>query len=126
MQEAEGAAPLDGAATLHMDVRSDNLCVLGDGVVLVDWNWVSVGNAAFDVAAWLPSLASEGGPEPEAIMPDAHPGFAAMLAGYFLSHACLPPIEQAPHVRALQLAQARTALPWAARLLDLPPPTVES
>ena len=45
-----------------------------------------------------------------------------LLAGYFASHAVRPEIPEAPHVRTLQLRQARTALPWAARALGLPPP----
>ena len=122
MVEAERAAPLDGRASLHMDVRSDNLCFRGARALFVDWNWITEGNPAFDVAGWLPSLELEGGPRPETVMPTCHPGFAALLAGYFCAHAALPPIPQAPHVRGLQLAQARTALPWAARLLELPPP----
>jgi Ser/Thr protein kinase RdoA (MazF antagonist) len=122
MVEAERAAPLEGRASLHMDVRSDNLCFRGTRALFVDWNWMTEGNPAFDVAAWLPSLQLEGGPRPETVMPTCPPGFAALLAGYFCSHAALPTIPQAPHVRGLQLAQARTALPWAARLLGLPPP----
>ena len=122
MIDAERAAPLDGDATLHMDVRSDNLCMRDGRAMLVDWNWITVGNAAFDVAGWLPSLAVEGGPDPEHLMPDCPVGFPALLAGYFGAHAGLPPIPAAPHVRHLQLAQARTALPWAARALELPPP----
>jgi hypothetical protein len=122
MQIAEDAAPLEGGDTLHMDVRSDNLCLRDGRILFVDWNWVTVGNAAFDVAVWLPSLEADGGPSPEEVVADVHPGFAAMTAGYYLSHATLPTIPQAPHVRGLQLAQARTALPWAARLLGLPPP----
>ncbi|MEX0755304.1 MAG: aminoglycoside phosphotransferase family protein [Actinomycetota bacterium] len=122
LRHAESDAPLEGTDTLHMDVRSDNLCARRGAVLLVDWNWTSVGNGTFDVACWLPSLESEGGPPPEHVMPDAHPGFAALLAGYFARHAAMPPIDEAPHVRGLQLAQARPALRWSARLLGLPPP----
>lgn len=120
---AEAEAPLDGDALLHMDVRSDNLCFDGDRVVLVDWNHAARGNPQLDLAGWLPSLEAEGGPRPEDVFPDCPAGLPAILAGYFLSRAPLDPPPQAPHVRELQLAQARTALPWAARLLDLPPPS---
>ena len=112
---------LEGDSLLHLDVRSDNLCVRAKSALLVDWNQVTRGNALFDVAAWLPSLASEGGPLPEAVSPDAGI-FAAALAGYFCSRAPMPTIPDAPLVRAVQLAQARTALPWAARWLGLPAP----
>jgi hypothetical protein len=54
-------------------------------------------------------------------MPEAGT-FAALLAGYFCAHAPRPPLPLAPHVRHLQRAQAKTALPWAARALGLPMP----
>jgi hypothetical protein len=80
-----------------------------------------VGNADVDTAVWLPSLAAEGGPQPEAILPAA-PELAAWNGGLLLRRAGLEPIPEAPHVRPLQLAQARTSLPWAARALGLPVP----
>ena len=121
LREASETAPIDGDALLHLDVRSDNLCIAGRGAVLVDWNHACIGNPDLDVAAWLPSLRLEGGPEPEAILPGA-PGLAALLAGFFGSRAGLPAPPTAPHVRAFQLAQLEVALPWAARELDLPAP----
>jgi len=122
---AASAAEIEGASLLHFDVRSDNLCLRDGRVMLVDWNSACVGNALLDTASWLPSLAAEGGPAPHVILPDETPGLpaiASLLAGYFCARAGLPPIPQAPHARPLQLMQSRTALPWAARLLDLPPP----
>jgi len=118
---AQAPDELRGTALLHLDVRSDNLCFRDDGALLVDWNHVTRGNALFDVAAWLPSLASEGGPQPEDVSADAGV-FAAALAGYFCSRAPLPTIPDAPRVRHVQLEQARTSLPWAARRLGLPAP----
>lgn len=53
---AEAAVQLGGDELVHGDVRSDNLCFVGDRVVLVDWNWASRGNAIIDVAGWLTSL----------------------------------------------------------------------
>ena len=117
---AEGA-PIDGDALLHLDVRSDNICLTGRGAVLVDWNHACLGNPDLDVAAWLPSLQLEGGPAPETILPGAG-GFAALLAGFFASRAGLPAPETAPHVRPIQLAQTRLSLPWAVRELALPEP----
>lgn len=119
--EVQSPKELAGSALLHLDVRSDNLCFAGDRTLLVDWNHVARGNPLFDVAAWLPSLALEGGPLPEAVRPDAGV-FAAALAGYFCSRAAMPPIPDAPRVRGVQLAQATTSLPWAARCLGLPAP----
>jgi aminoglycoside phosphotransferase (APT) family kinase protein len=126
LAEASVSARVDGDSLLHFDVRSDNLCVRGDRAVFVDWNNACVGNLVLDTAAWLPSLHAEGGPAPHEILPDETPGLpqiASLLAGYFSARAGLSPIAQAPHARPLQLAQSRTSLPWAARLLGLPPPS---
>jgi hypothetical protein len=120
LREAAENAPIAGDALLHIDVRSDNICVTSRGAVLVDWNHAHRGNADLDVACWLPSLADECGLQPETILPDAG-GLASALAGFFGSRAGLPPPPTAPRVREVQLSQLRTALPWAARALDLPP-----
>jgi hypothetical protein len=121
LEAAALAAPLAGDRLVHMDVRSDNVCIAGGRAVLVDWNHAAVANGDLDVAFWLPSLAAEGGPDPEAILPGAAE-LSAWVAGFFCSQAGLPDIPDAPHVRPLQVAQARAALPWAARQLGLPPP----
>jgi aminoglycoside phosphotransferase (APT) family kinase protein len=121
LREASETAPIDGDSVLHLDVRSDNLCIAERGAVLVDWNHACVGNPDLDVAAWLPSLRLEGGPEPHDVLPGAA-GFAALLAGFFGSRAGLPAPETAPEVRPFQLAQLRVALPWAALELGLEPP----
>jgi hypothetical protein len=125
LADASAAAEIEGTAFLHFDVRSDNLCLRDGRAALVDWNNACVGNALLDTASWLPSLEAEGGPAPHDILPDETPGLpaiASLLAGFFCARAGLPPIPQAPHARPLQLMQAKTSLPWAARLLDLPPP----
>ena len=114
---AESGARLAGDDFLHLDVRSDNLCFTPDRTILVDWNWACVGNGEFDLAAWLPSLHSEGGPRPESLLPDA-PEMAAALSGFWASRAGLPRSEA--HQTVL-LSQLRAALPWAARSLGLGP-----
>ena len=119
--EATDRAPLEGSALVHLDVRSDNLCFRDGRAVILDWNHAARANPDLDVAFWLPSLEAEGGPPPERILPDA-PGIAAWVAGYFCARAGEAPFPDAPHVRPLQRMQARTALPWAARALGLPPP----
>jgi len=125
LSDASAAARIDGEHVLHFDVRSDNLCLTGSRALLVDWNHACIGNPVLDTASWLPSLEVEGGPAPEDILAPDIPGLseiASLLAGYFCARAGLPEIPQAPHVRRLQREQAGTALPWAARLLGLPPP----
>ncbi len=124
LHKAARSAPLEGNALLHFDVRSDNVCFLPDGTAaLVDWNWTSVGNPLVDTAFWPPSLHAEGGPAPEEILAEGAGELAACAAGYLGAHAARPPIPTAPRVRPVQLRQARTALPWAARALGLPEPT---
>ncbi|MFI5056132.1 MAG: aminoglycoside phosphotransferase family protein [Actinomycetota bacterium] len=121
LTQAAGEALLEGNALLHGDVRSDNLCLVGERAVFVDWNWACVGSPLLDVAAWLPSLHHEGGPAPWEILP-GEGALASLLAGFFLEHAGDPPIPQAPHVRQLQLDQGRVALAWACRELGIAPP----
>jgi hypothetical protein len=118
LRAAAERAPIAGDALLHLDVRSDNLCLTPRGAVLVDWNFVHSGNPDLDVAGWLSSLHLEGGPLPEQVLPGAGE-FAAALAGYFLSRAGLAPPPTAPRVRQIQLAQGEVALAWACRELGL-------
>lgn len=119
--EANVRAPVAGDSLVHLDIRSDNLCFRDGKAIVIDWNLARLANPDLDIAFWLPSLAAEGGPLPESILPDA-PELAAWVAGYFCSRAGGEPLPEAPHVRPLQLAQSRTALPWAARALGLPAP----
>lgn len=117
----DGEAVLRGESLLHMDVRSDNLCFVDERTVLVDWNWVCAGNPAVDLGAWLPSLELQGGPAPEALLPDAG-DVAALLSGFWATQAPLPPLAHAPHLREMQRkVLAESALPWAIRALGLPP-----
>jgi hypothetical protein len=118
LRRAAESAPIEGDSLLHLDVRSDNLCLSDRGAVLVDWNLVHVGNPDLDLAAWAPSLLLEGCPSPEDLLPNA-PGLAAALAGFFASRAGLPPPPTAPKVRQIQRAQLEVALPWACRELNL-------
>jgi hypothetical protein len=124
LREADDQEAFAGEAFLHFDVRSDNVCFRPDDgrAVLVDWNLIAVGNPQVDLVFWLPSLEAEGGPAPEQILPDADPRLVSTCAAFFCARAGRPAIPTAPRVRAVQLSQARTALPWAARLLGLPPP----
>jgi Phosphotransferase enzyme family len=124
LRGAADRAAFGGDALLHFDVRSDNVCFRPDDgrAVLIDWNLTSVGNPQIDVVFWLPSLEAEGGPTPETVLPDPDPGLVSTCAAFFCARAARPPIPTAPTVRDVQLVQARTALPWAARVLGLPPP----
>jgi aminoglycoside phosphotransferase (APT) family kinase protein len=117
---AENDCSTEGASLTHWDLRSDNICLIGSRVIFVDWNLACMSNPQLDLGFWLPSLAAEGGPEPERILPHA-PEVAALVAGYFAARAGLPEIVDAPRVRRAQRQQLKTALPWAIRALELPP-----
>jgi hypothetical protein len=118
LRAAAENAPIEGTALLHLDVRSDNICLTERGAVLVDWNWVHRGNPDLDLAAWAPSLHLEGGPAPERLLPGGG-RLGAALAGFFGARAGLPPPPTAPKVREVQRAQLEVALAWAARELEL-------
>ena len=117
---AETACRLDGETLAHYALRSDNICFAARGPVFVDWGAACLGDADVDLGSWLPSLAFEGGPPPEAIMPHA-PEVAAWTSGYFAARAGLADIPDAPFVRRVQREQLSTALPWVQRALRLPP-----
>jgi aminoglycoside phosphotransferase (APT) family kinase protein len=118
--EQQGEAACTGDEFCHQDLQSDNICLAGDRVFVIDWNFAAHGNGELDIASWLPSLQAEGGPSPEEILPNA-PHWAAAISGYFAPRAGLAVIPEAPRVRAVQFAQLKTALPWAQRALGLPP-----
>lgn len=123
---------------MHLDLRSDNLAFRPSGqLVVFDWAQGVVAPAALDVAAFLPSVAAEGGPPPETLwreyaeaaqraslpVPDwAISGAAAAIAGFFAARAGLPPLAGLPRLRWVQQRQLAVALPWAARRLGLPLP----
>lgn len=120
---AEARCPTEGEALCHWDLRSDNLCLSPGRVVFVDWNLACLSNPALDLGFWLPSLAYEGGPAPERLLPNA-PEVAAWVSGFFAARAGRPGIPDAPRVRLVQRQQLSTALPWAIRALGLPPVTI--
>ena len=122
---AEAECSTEGDALCHGDLRSDNLCLADGRVVLLDWPEACLSNPRLDLGLMLPSLEEEGGPPPEAILPDA-PEVAAWVAGFFAARAGLSPIPGSPGVRRVQLRQLRTALPWAQRALGLPAPGVNN
>lgn len=119
--EAEDQLVWGGDTFCHYDLRSDNMCVTPSGVKFVDWNFCCRANPVLDLGFFLPSLHFEGGPLPETILQGA-PEVAATVAGFMALRAGQPPIPNAPRVRQVQYQQLTTALPWAARVLGLPPP----
>jgi hypothetical protein len=118
--DGETHVDLIGSSLTHFDIRSDNICLVNDRAVLIDWNFARIGNPKLDLGFWLPSLHAEGGPQPEVILPDAG-NIAALVSGFFACRAGLPLIPHAPRVRDVQRTQLKTALSWVARSLALPP-----
>jgi len=118
--DATDRCVVEGDAFLHLDTRSDNICIRDGRALLVDWNWAHTGNPAVDVAFWLPSLFAEGGPPPAEVLPEAG-DLTALVSGFGAPIAGLPPPAGAPTVRPLQLAQLKVALPWVVDVLGLPP-----
>ncbi len=116
---------VEGDTLLHLDVRADNVLLTGDRVFVVDWPWAAVGAAWADLVAMLPSVAMQGGGDPEDIF-RAHPtcrgadgdrvdAYLAALAGFLMWHSRQAPPPGLPTLRAFQAAQAEHALAWLSR-----------
>jgi hypothetical protein len=124
--ESRWAQAAAGSTLLHVDLRADNMLVTDDGVVFVDWPHASVGVPWFDLVIFAPSVALQGGPEPEWLFsrarsaqgadPDAVTAAVAAVAGYFTSQAMRPDPPGLPTVRAFQAAQGDHARAWLRRL----------
>lgn len=120
--EAGWAGAADGGTLLHGDLRADNLLFTADRVVFLDWPWACVGAAWFDVVAFAPSVAAQGGPDPEwllartprarAAAPEAVTAVAVAVAGYFTEQASRPAPAGLRNPRTFQDAQARAARSW--------------
>jgi hypothetical protein len=128
LAELESGWPnaLGGSTLLHCDVRSDNLLVTRGGVVFVDWPHACVGAPVFDLVAWAPSVALEGGPGPEELLALSGPASAvdrdvlvvlvAAFGGFLVRHSLQPPPPGLPTLRDFQAAQGAVALAWLRRL----------
>ncbi len=118
-----------GTSLVHLDLRSDNLLIDGEGKVwFVDWAHGSIGAAWVDLVFLLPSVAMEGGPDPErawtrspfaAIDAEAVTAVVAAVAGFFTYQARLPPPPGLPTLRAFQEAQGVWARRWLRTRLGL-------
>jgi hypothetical protein len=122
--DADDEAPLEGDELLHLDVRSDNLCLglPNRPAILVDWNHSCRGNADFEPIGWAPSLYRQGGPSPNVLLPDADGRLVGLLAGFWAHRAPQPPPTPDSLLRVHQLEVLRITLPWAATRLGLEPP----
>jgi hypothetical protein len=114
-----------GETLAHLDIRADNVVLGSERVVFVDWPWAATGAPWLDLVAFLPSVAMQGGPDPEEVF-RAHPfargvddeavdAFLAGFTGMLTRGSLLPPSPGLPTLRAFQAAQARVARSWLAR-----------
>lgn len=120
---ARGFAVVTAGETLvHTDVRDDNL-LLGERVVICDWNWPVRG------AAWLDTVFLLVGPrgdglDVEAVLrerrltrdlpPEHVDTVLALLAGYFLRQRDLPVPPSSPYLRQHQAWCAESTWSWLA------------
>lgn len=118
---SESARPSGPDGLLHQDVRSDNICILPDRVVLIDWNGLSRGPREVDRAFWAASLEAEGGARCEELVAESEP-WAATVSGFFAWRAGQPPLAGAPRVRWIQRVQLATSLAWAVRTYGISEP----
>jgi hypothetical protein len=124
--EAGWETAASGDTLLHLDLRADNMLINDDRVWVVDWPWAARGHPLFDLAAFCPSVAMQGGPEPAQVLAMSAVGTAAepdrllplvtAIAGYFVVGALRPPPPGLPTVRAFQAAQGEVALRWLREL----------
>lgn len=121
--EADVLRAAGGDRLLHFDVRADNILLTGERAYLVDWPHASIGDPAADLAGFAPSVAMQGGPDPEELLrlsavtadPDAVTVIVAAVAGYFTQRALLPSPPGLPTLRAFQEAQGVVARRWLAQ-----------
>jgi len=119
LASAEAARERRGDGFVHGDIRSDNICVMDDGVRFVDWSDARRGARDTDLALFLPTARLEGGPPPFEVMLDGGAWAAqqaAALALRALDH------DDAPDwLRGVFRRLARINLDWAEASLGLPP-----
>ncbi|MET8325382.1 aminoglycoside phosphotransferase family protein [Streptomyces sp. NPDC005181] len=120
--ESGWAGPATGDSLAHGDLRADNILLTDDRVVFVDWPHALRAAPWLDLLMMLPSVAAQGGPDPDTVF-TTHPlghtadpagvnAVLAALAGCFVAHSLMPDPPGLPTVRAFQGAQGAAALEW--------------
>ena len=123
--EQKAVAAVTGDTLLHFDTRADNLILTPDRVYVVDWPHACIGAPLVELVGFAPSVAMQGGPQPEELLASYPPGrsapaaaitaVVAAIAGYFTWSALQPPPPGIPTVRAFQAAQGVVARAWLAQ-----------
>lgn len=126
--ESSWTLAAQGQTLLHGDVRADNVLLTAGGVVFVDWPWACIGAPWVDLVLMLPSVAMQGGGDPETIVathpltravePDAITSVLAAVTGFFIFGSLQPPPPGLPRLRAFQRAQGVVGLKWLRERLD--------
>ncbi|MDQ1462456.1 MAG: hypothetical protein QOI08_3940 [Actinomycetota bacterium] len=114
-----------GESLVHLDLRADNILLTADRVFFVDWPAAAVGAAWVDLALMLPSIAMQGGPQPEEVWQTHRlsrgvdeasvDALVVAVAGYFAHSQMLPPPPGLPTLRAFQAAQGVQTAAWLGR-----------
>jgi aminoglycoside phosphotransferase (APT) family kinase protein len=123
--ESEVVTAVEGETLLHLDIRADNVLLTDERVYFVDWPHAHVGVAWLDAVCFAPSVAMQGGADPDEVLArwpggavaagDAVNAAVASIAGFFTHRALLPSPPGLPTLRAFQDAQGRVARDWLAR-----------
>ncbi|WP_018628519.1 phosphotransferase [Niabella aurantiaca] len=116
---AESLADESGSHFVHGDVRSDNICFVGQKVVFVDWSHAARGSSRTDLARLLPALCLEGGPDPAAVIPDGGSAAAAACAVHLsrMRYEAMPAWLKTVFAKLVAIE-----LKWAADCLGLEQP----
>lgn len=123
LAELESLAPelAAGETLIQFDVRADNILIADDRVYFVDWPHARIGAPFVEWVAFAPSVAMQGGPQPEELMAmanlkgvsdEAIDAVLSSLTGYFFRQSFQPPPPGLPTIRAFQAAQGEIALRW--------------
>jgi hypothetical protein len=117
-----------GTTLLHADLRADNILLTPEHVVFVDWPHASIGAPWLDVMFLLPSVAMQGGPEPDALLsghpvarglgPDAIAAGLAAFTGFLFAVATRPAPPGLPRLPAFARAQGEWAMAWLRRVVS--------
>lgn len=120
--ETQWPVAVAGDSLLHLDLRADNVLLTTDRVYFVDWPWAAIGAAWVDLVVMLPSIAMQGGPDPEDVFaahplarhadPDAVDAVIAALTGMFVWQSLLAAPPGLPTVRPFQAHQGAHAFAW--------------
>ncbi len=127
-REASWPRAAEGVTLAHADLRADNILLTGGRVLFVDWPAACLAAAWFDLLLMLPSVAMQGGGDPEQIFaahpvsrgadPEAVTTVLAALTGYFVQHSRQPAPPGLPTLRRFQAAQGEIATAWLRRRLE--------